>query len=275
MQKLKNILYAFLILISFVSCGEYQKVLNKGLNEERYKMAVELYEKGEYSKSLPLFEKLVGPYAGKPQMERIQYMTADAYYNTKNFELASYYFTKFISNYPNSSKMEEAAFLSAKSYYQASPKYSLDQQDTHKALEAFQNYIDTFPDSERIEEANGYYRELSDRLEKKLFEVARQYYHTENYYAAMVAFDTFNEEYLGSSYKEEALYYKFKAAFDLAINSILMKKEERLLDAKAAYSKFQKSYPESKRMKELDNDLDQLEKELTKTKEQLATISQK
>jgi len=275
MRKMKNILFAFLVVTLLSSCSEYQKVLNKGLNADRYKMAVELYDKGDYNKALPLFEKLVGPYAGKPQMERIQYMTADSYYHEKDYTLSSYYFSKFIANYPQSSKVEEAAFLSAKSYYLGAPKYSLDQQDTYKALEEFQKYIDDYPSSELIEEANGYYKELTNRLEKKSFEVAKQYYHTENYYAAIIAFDSFNEEFLGSIYKEDALYYRFKANYDLGMKSILDKKEDRLLDAQAAYYKFQKSFPESKKMKELDDDLSQIEKELNKTREQLATISQK
>jgi len=272
---MKKLVITFLVVIVFSSCGEYHKVLNKGLNADRYKMAVELYEKQDYSKALPLFEKIVGPYAGKPQMERIQYMTADSYYNTGDYTLASYYYTKFIANYPSSSKVAEAAFLSAKSYYLSSPKYSLDQQDTSKALEAFQSYIDNYPESELINEANGYYKELTNRLEQKSYEVAKQYYHTENYNAAMVAFDTFNEEYLGSIYKEDALYYRFKASYDMAVKSILTKKEERLLDAKVSYVKFEKSFPESKRMKELNNDLSQIEKELKKTREEIATISLK
>ncbi|MDH3321382.1 MAG: outer membrane protein assembly factor BamD [Flavobacteriaceae bacterium] len=274
MQKLKKLLFTLFVMVLLSSCGEYNKVLNKGKNEDRYKMAVDLYEKGEYKKAIPLFEKLVGPYAGKPQMERIQYMTADSYYNTENYSLASYYFSKFIVNYASSTKVEEAAFLGAKSYYLASPKYSRDQQDTQKALTAYQEFIDTYPDSELIPEANKAYTELISRLEKKDFEIAKQYYHTENYTAAITAFDTFNEEHLGSQFKEDALYYKFKASYDLGMKSILSKKEQRLLDARLAYSKFNKSFPDSDKKKEVDNMFDDINKELEKTKEELATISQ-
>ena len=177
MQKFKKILFIILVFTIFSSCSEYHKVLNKGLNKDKYKMAVELYDKGDYKKSVALFEKLVGPYAGKPQMERIQYMIANAYYEIGDYSLSSYYFSKFLTNYPKSTKVDQAAFLSAKSYYLASPKYSLDQQDTEKALSAFQDYIDRYPNSELATEANNYYKELSFRLEKKDFEVAKQYYH--------------------------------------------------------------------------------------------------
>jgi len=274
MQKMKKLVFTLLLVILFSSCGEFHKVLNKGTNADRYKMAVELYEKEDYKRAVALFEKLVGPYAGKPQMERIQFMMADSHYKMGDFDLSSYYFSKFIVNYPESSKAQEAAFLSAKSFYLASPNYSLDQQDTEKALAAFQSYIDSYPNSKLIDEANTIYKDLVTRLEKKDFEIAKQFYHTEHYNAAITAFDTFNEEHLGSIFKEDALYYKLKASYELGMESILSKKEQRLLNAILAYNKFKKSFPESKKMKEANNMLKQLDKELMSTKEQLSTISQ-
>lgn len=274
MQKLKKLILILLVTTVFISCGKYNKVLNKGLNADRYKLAVELYDQENYKKAIPLFEKLVGPYAGKPQMERIQYMVADSYFKTEDYTLASYYFSKFIINYPSSSKVQEAAFVGAKSYYLASPNYSLDQQDTHKALVAFQEFIDKYPSSDLIPEANKLYSELTTRLEKKEFEVAKQYYHTEKYSAAITAFDTFNEENLGSIFKEDALFYKYKATFDISMNSVLIKKGKRLIDAKTAYAKFIKSFPESKYLKEANKMLDEVESELVKTREEIEKISQ-
>ncbi len=272
MQKMKKLVYIFLITILFVSCGEYQKVLNKGKNVDRYKMAEDLYKAGEYKKAIPLFEKLTGPYAGKPQMERIQYMIADSYYKTKDYSLSSYYYVKFITNYPTSSKVEEAAFLSAHSYYMASPEYSLDQKDTYKAMEAYQNYINTYPRSERVEEANKYYKELLTRLEKKDFEVAKQYFHTEYYNAAIAAFDIFNEEHLGSIYKEDAMYYTFRSSYELGMHSVLSKKGQRLTAAKLEYEKFKKLYPESNKLKEMDDLVVNIDREVQRSKENIVLI---
>lgn len=274
MQKLKKLFFSFLFILMMGSCGEYNQVLNKGLNADRYKMAVDLYEKGEYKKAIPLFEKLVGPYSGKPQMERIQFMMSNSYYNTEDYALSSYYFSKFIVNYPESSKVQESAYLSAKSYFLATPKYSRDQQDTYKALTAFQSFIDKYPTSDLIPEANDYYEKLNYKLEKKYFEIAKQYYHTERYTAAIVAFDTFNEEYLGSQFKEEALFIRFKSAYELGMNSILSKKEERLGNAKFAYSKFTRSFPESEYMNDANKMLEDVEEELAEIKAQFAKISQ-
>lgn len=266
MQKMKNLAYLFLITFLFSSCGEYQKVLNKGTTKEQYKMAIKMYETKKYSKALRLFEKITPTYRGKPQMERIQFMVAQGNFNTKSYSLAGYYFNTFTNSYPKSSKKEEAAFLSAYSYKLASPRSSLDPTDTQKALEAFQSFINTYPESKRLDEANKHYAELRHKLQKKYFEIAKTYYRTadydlRNYKAAIYAFDNLLGDYLGSEFKEEALFYRFKAAHDFVLKSTERKKEVRIKDAFKAYEKLKRNFPNSKYLGESDTMLATLEKE--------------
>ena len=277
MLKIERIIVVLIMALMVSSCGEYQKVLNKGKTDEQYTLATKLYEEGKYNKAITLFEKVIPSYARKPQLERIQFMVAMSNYKTRSYELASYYFNRFISNYPNSSKIEEASFLVAESQYLNTPKYSRDQKNTQQALQALQNFIDKYPSNEKVELANKYYDDLTFRLEKKAFEIAKQFYkiapHTNDYNAAIVAFDNFLIEYIGSDLKEDAMYYKFKASNDLAINSVLYKKEKRLNDAVAAHAKMKKTFPESKYMKELNKSLENLNKELVDTKELLQKLN--
>lgn len=266
MQKIKNL--ACLVVLSFLlfSCGEYQKVLNKGTAEDQYKMAVKMYEAKKFGKALRLFEKITPAYRGKPQMERIQFMVAQSNFNEKNYTLSGYYFDRFVKNYPKSSKVEEAAFLSAYSYKLASPVFSKDPTDTNKALEAFQNFISTYPNSDKIEEANQHYKELRYKLQKKYFEIAKVYYTTadydlRNYNAAIQAFDNLLSDYLGSEFKEEALYYRLKAAHDYVLKSTDRRKPERIKDAIEAYEKLERNYPDSQYMEESNKMLATLQSE--------------
>ncbi|WP_439129075.1 outer membrane protein assembly factor BamD [Polaribacter sp.] len=269
MQKIKNLACLFVFSLLLFSCGEYQKVLNKGTAEEQYKMAVKLYESQKYSKALRLFEKITPSYRGKPQMERVSFMIAQSNLNEKNYPIAGYYFDRFVKNYPKSSKKEEAAFLSAYSYKLASPRFSIDATDTNKALEAFQSFINTYPDSDKIEEANKYYTELRQKLEKKYFEIAKTYYTTadydlRNYKAAIQAFDNLLEDYLGTKYKEEALYYRLKAAHDFVLKSTDRRKPERVEEAEDAYDKLKINFPNSKYMEDANEMLATMKKEKEK-----------
>ncbi|MDV7188492.1 outer membrane protein assembly factor BamD [Lutibacter sp. TH_r2] len=263
MQKNKIYILIICAVFTLASCGEYQKVLNKGEVTEQYKMATEMYENQKFSKAIQLFEKITPSYRGKPQMERIQYMIAQSHYNTKQYSLAAYYFDKFAKNYPKSSKLEEAAYLSAHSYYLASPIFSLDQKDTNEAINALQNFIYKYPSSTRVADANKYISELTVKLEKKSFEIARQYYHTEDYIATVVAVDNLLSDYLGTKYKEEALYVKFLAGYELGMNSIFRKKEERIKNAIKYHERFKKSYPKSEYLAETEDKVKDLTKELS------------
>jgi outer membrane protein assembly factor BamD len=266
MQKIKNLACLLVFSLLLFSCGEYQKVLNKGTVEDQYKMAVKMYESKKFGKALRLFEKVTPAYRGKPQMERIQFMVAQSNFNEKNYQMAGYYFDRFTKNYPKSSKIEEAAFLSAHSYKLASPVFSKDPTDTNKALESFQSFINTYPNSSKIDEANEHYKEIRYKLQKKYFEIAKTYYTTadydmRNYNATIQAFDNLISDYLGSEFKEEALYYRLKAGHDFVLKSTDRRKPERIKDAIEAYEKLKRNYPESKFMEDSNEMLATLNKE--------------
>jgi len=116
---------------------------------------------------LRLFEQIVPQFRGKPQAERVMYYYSDTYYNIGDYHLAGYQFERFAKSYPKSEKREEAAYKGAKSYYYLSPRYSLDQTDTDEAIQKLQAYINEFPDSENLEEANKLVAELRNKKERK------------------------------------------------------------------------------------------------------------
>tara|TARA_B100000809_G_scaffold252094_1_gene286402 strand:+ start:30998 stop:31798 length:801 start_codon:yes stop_codon:yes gene_type:complete len=260
MLKLKNLLLLFSV-IAFVSCSQYNRVLNKGSVSEKYKMASGLYEAKKFSKALRLFEMITPAYKGKPQMERIQFMVAQSYLNTKDYENAAYYFNRFVSNYPKSSKKEESVFNAGKCLYLASPKYSVDQTVTKEALVAFQKYFNAYPDSKHLAEANEMVRQLQYKIETKAFKIAKQYYDIGYFSSAITAFDNMTSEYFGTVYREEAFYYKFKASYELGVRSSYKKKMIRLDAAQKAYDKLKRNYPDSKYLKESDGLIKQIQEE--------------
>ncbi|MEE9349547.1 MAG: outer membrane protein assembly factor BamD [Flavobacteriaceae bacterium] len=259
---MKKIVFYFLLIASFNSCSEYYKVLNKGDIKSQYKLAEELYEEGKYSKAMVLFEKIAPSFARKPQLQRIRYMSAKSDYALKNYSLASYRFNRFVNNYPNSSKIEEVYYLLAQSQFKTSPSSSLDQKDTHKALDVLQEFLDKYPNSKYTDEINKQFKELTTKLEEKAYDIAYLYYKTEKYKSAIIAFDNFISEYLGAKHKEDALFYKFKSTYQLAIKSVNYKKEQRLKDAISAHKRFNKYYPKSSFKKEADNLVEKITKNL-------------
>lgn len=261
---MKKIVSILLIVVLFSSCNEYQKALKSEDVGVKFELATKLYDSGKYSKAIRIFEQIAPAYRGKPQAEKLFYMFAQSYYKTKQYTLSGYQFESFVSGYPKSEKLQEAAYLGAKSYSMLSPVYSLDQTDTNKALDKLQTFIDNYPNSEYLAEANIAVKALSEKLEKKVFENAKGYNTISDFKAAIVALDNFVADYPGTPYKEDAMFYKLDSAYQLGINSIPSKMEERLNVAKTAQTNLIKFNAETKYKKEAEQMLARIEKDLQK-----------
>ncbi|WBL23086.1 outer membrane protein assembly factor BamD [Zunongwangia sp. HRR-M8] len=268
-----------LLLLGFIfilqSCSDYQKVLKSENAGDKYTFAEKLYNEAKeedsnrkYRKALRLFEQILPQYRGKPQGEKLSYLYADSYYQVGDYYLSSFEFERFVQSYPNSDKVEEASFKSAKSYYEESPRFDLDQTDTNKAVEALQNYLNKYPDGEYAEEANVMATELRLKLEKKAFEIAKQYwriggnYREGNFTAAITSFNNFIADYPGTPYREEAFYLRFDAAYSYAINSYRNLMQERLQEAKEYYQAYKKSYPDGEYLANVDEAYEEIQARL-------------
>jgi outer membrane protein assembly factor BamD len=259
---MKKFIALFALIVFFSSCSEYQKALKSEDISLKAAVATKKYEAKKYGKAIRLFEQIAPVYKGKPQAERLFYMYSQSLYKTEQYYLAGYQFESFASSYPRSEKMEEASFLGAKCFTKLSPVYSLDQTDTNKAIDKLQNFIDTYPESKNLAEANDLVKTLREKLEKKAYENAKIYNTISDYKAAIVAFDNFLINYPGTIYKEKALYYKFDSAYQLAINSIPSKMEDRLKTAKNAYESLIKFKSDSEYKSKADGMLAKIDKNL-------------
>lgn len=264
---MRSILLFCCAMALLVSCSEYQKVLKETDVKAKYDMAEKLYNEGDYKRAVRLFEQIAPKYVGKPQGERVMFFFADSYFKKGDYYLSGYQFERFIKSYPRSDKIQEASFLGAKSYYMLSPKYSLDQTETDKALLKLQTFINNYSESEYFEEANAMAKELTTKKEHKAYEIAKQFNKLGQFdYSfltpAVAAFDNFISDFPGSIYREDALFYRFESASRFALNSFRRLQEERLRDAVADYNALKKHFPDTKYGEEADKILEKVNSEL-------------
>ena len=273
---MKNIFYLFSAIFLFASCSEYQKVLKQKDIKPKFDMANRFYEEGlkedkdsKLTKAIKLYEQILPGLQGKPQSQIISYNIANAYYNVEDYLIAGYKFERFAKAYPTSQKLEEAVFKSSDSYYQSSPPYSLDQSETLKAMDKLQVYINEYPEGQFFDEANLKLQELRLKIEKKYYEIAKQYHYTTRYKAAISDFDNYLVKYPGSAYKEKAYFYKLESAYILAINSFAYLVAERLQDAKVYYEDYSERFPEGEFIEQANTYMDDIENRLENIKENI------
>ena len=239
-----------LLCVSFLLLGtacksEYEKIRTSGDTELLHKEAFEYYEEGDYLKAQSLLELIIPQYRGKKELEKIYYTYADTYYQLKRYILAAYYYSNFANTFPNSSLREEARYMSAFSNYQLSPSYRLEQQSTLAAISEFEEFANTYPNSERIPRINALIDELRAKLEQKAMASADLYLDLRQYQAAVVAYENLLKDYPETKNGERIRYSIVKAYYDFAVNSIFSKQEERYSSAKKYAQLFLQKYAES------------------------------
>jgi len=248
----RKALFLLLMSVFVLGCSDYNKALKSQDLNFKFETAKKYYDMKDYVRASPLLEELLNLYRGTAKSQEVYYYYAMNHYGMQDFILAAYHFKNFAQTFPLSDKAEECSYLAAYCYYLDSPRYSLDQSSTNKAINELQLFINQHPGSNRVDTATIYIDRLRDKLERKSFEVGKQYLKIGDYKSAIFALENTLSDYPDTEFREEALYLQLRASYLLAFNSVDYKKEERYLAAQKAYQVFIRWFPESELRKDAD-----------------------
>ncbi|MFA9289940.1 MAG: outer membrane protein assembly factor BamD [Solirubrobacteraceae bacterium] len=255
----------FLLLISLTSCLSLADRALKSSNKDFImSTANEQLIKKKYSEAVLLYEKATPLLTDIKDIQEVTFKTAQANFGDKNFVTASHQFNVFHTNYPSSPLAEESLFQSALALYNLSPKYNLDQSKTDESIKRFQAFVNLYPISSKLNEANTKIDELRSKLENKHYQNGLLYYKIENYKSSSVQFANFLNDFPDTKKREDALYYIFVSQYQIAFNSVLDKKIERIKDAIISYKNFVEFSPQSTKLNEVNQMQETLNKELNK-----------
>ena len=265
MLKSARLIVCYVVLTLLLSsCNEYNQLLKSNDIEKKYEMAIKYYEDKNYYRAFPLLEELVSLYRGTDKAEKIYYYYAFCNYYMGEYDMANYHFKNFAKTYPNSSYAEECLFMNAYTYYINSPEPSLDQTNTLSAISELQLFIDKYPNSSKVAEANELIDKLRLKLETKAYHICKQYYRTQNYKSVIVSIAGALKDFPGLKYHEELTFLVIKSNYLFAINSIESKKKERLESTVKAYQAYINKYPKGEYVKEAESIYENALKELNK-----------
>ncbi len=250
-ERWMNKVLAFGLLLALLSglmaCKpEFEKIRTSGDSELIYKKALEYYQNEQWEKAQMLFELLINSYRGKVKAEDVYFKYAYTHFHMGQYLLANYYFKSFSRTFPNSVHREEADYMQAYSLYKQSPDYRLDQTSTMDAIDAFQQFVETYPHSERVKECNRLIEELRKKLEHKAFEEGYLYYKMGEYQAATISFENLLRDFPESDDVERVRFLIVKANFEFANKSVIGKQKERYEKAVEYAQVFLHKFPKSK-----------------------------
>ena len=271
--SLKAISFSFIVLL-LTACGEYNSILKSTDLNVKFDYAKKYFDEGKYSRTATLLEDVVKMTRTTSRGEEALYLLAQSYYKMKDYSTASEYFKTYYTTYPKGDYAELSRFYSAYGLYLDSPDPRLDQSDTYKAMQQFQDYLELYPQSERKEDAQNALFELQEKLAMKELLAVRLSYNLGNYtiipfpggnyLSCVITAQNAIRSYPYSKYREELMYYMFKAKYQMAMQSVEEKKEFRYRDVIDEYFSYTNEFPNGNYIKEIKRLYESIDRKLKK-----------
>ena len=172
--------------------------------EQHYRQGTEYFNKKKWDKAIEHFTLVVINSPGSELADDAQFYIAECYFKRKEYLLAASEYQQLINRYAYSEYVEEAFYKIALSQYKSSPRYQLDQEYSLYALQSFQDFIDTYPQSRFGADAEQKIVEIRSKLARKLFESGKLYRKLQEWKAAIIYFDKVLEIYYDTEWAEKA-----------------------------------------------------------------------
>jgi outer membrane protein assembly factor BamD len=244
-------------ILSFVSCGDYQKLLKSDDAELKYTKAVEYFEKGDFMRASTLFDAVATYFKGTERSETVLNYLAKSYMGQKDYFTASDYYKTYVKTYPKGQYVIESKYMIGYCYYLDSPDARLDQDATKNAIAAFQEFIEVYPQSERVPDAIKLLEEMNNKLAYKAYLNAKLYFNLgnylgNNYESCVIASQNALIKYPSTIHREELLMLILQAKYEQAVQSVEEKKIERYRNTIDEYYNFINEFPEGKFRKQAD-----------------------
>ena len=261
------------LVILLTGCAsEFSSVYKTADNVYKYEYAKQCFAMGKFDNAATLLAELITIQKGKTTAQESLYMLGMAQYCNRDYESASATFRKYYQSYPKGDYAEQASFYIGQSLFESMPDPRLDQSSTIGAINAYQNFMDIYPDSPLREQAQNRLFILQDNLIMKEYLSAELYYNLGGYFGNINANTESNYEsciitaqnalktYPFTNMREKFSILIMKSKYELAQNSSEEKRIERYREAEDECYGFLNEFPESEECKTAQKYIDRCRK---------------
>jgi outer membrane protein assembly factor BamD len=186
--------------------GDKEEVLPDEPAERLYNEGVYyLNEKHDYKSASKKFEEVDRQHPYSDWARKSLLMSAYSSYEAKNYDESITTAKRYISLHPGTPDAAYAMYLVGASYFDQIPDVNRDQGRTEKAIQALEEVVRKFPDSEYAVSARRKIEQGNDQLAAKEMTVGRYYEDKKNFIGAINRFKVVVTRYQTTRHVEEAL----------------------------------------------------------------------
>jgi outer membrane protein assembly factor BamD len=171
-----------------------------------YNEALANLDAGDSSQAAEQFDTIDKEHPYSEYARRAMLMSAYLNFRKGKYQDAVNEAQRFVTLFPASPDAAYAQYLIGESYFRQIPDVTRDQDLSHKAMDAMNDVVTKYPDSEYAADAQAKIEVARDQLAGKEMQIGRYYLERREYLAAVNRFKVVVEEYQTTRHVEEALH---------------------------------------------------------------------
>ncbi|MEM8839932.1 MAG: outer membrane protein assembly factor BamD [Pseudomonadota bacterium] len=186
------------------------KILNAGIRQMNL---------GDPKKAQKAFAEIEKQHPFSQEAQRSLVLSAFTHFEEGEYDETVAKATRFLQLYPGNKDSAYMQFLIAESYFNQVNNVSLDQSDTQKGIQAYEDLVRLYPDSEYTEASKRKLVFMKDQMAGKEMEIGRYYQERSQHLAAVNRFQTVAQSFQTTRHVEEALYRMTESYLALGVAS--------------------------------------------------------
>lgn len=184
-----------------------------------YNQGLANLQAGELTEASRKFDAVDKQHPYSEYARKAMVMSAFTNYRQGQYSEAINTASRYLSLYPNDEDAAYAQYIVGLGYYRQIPEVTRDQRSSAKAIAAFTEVIERYPDSEYVEDSQSKLRYARDQLAGKEMQVGRYYLERKEYVAAANRFRQVIETYPNTRQIEEALARLVETYYAMGLES--------------------------------------------------------
>lgn len=202
-MKVYPLISTALLSVFLINCGgndteELEPV------DVRFERGEEYFNDRKFEKAITEFTFVTFNAPGNEFGDDAQFYLAESHFELKEYIIAVSEYERLMRIHPESPLVEKGEYKKALAFDILSPKSHHDQENTLKALRAYQEFIEDWPLSELKVKAEGRLDDLRFKLAKKMFDAGKQYQKLGECKASIIYMRQLLEQYYDSEFAPKA-----------------------------------------------------------------------
>jgi outer membrane protein assembly factor BamD len=201
------------LLLSLWGCGKSVKVDPPAMDEPDrvlYEKALNLMAKHNYSLAQVTLQTFISTYQDSDYFQKAKFALAESYYHEggrESLDSAEAAFKDFIVYFHDSDLADDAQMYVAMTHVRRVQSADRDNTEARLAELELKEMINSYPNSNLLEEAKQKLRDVVEILAEGSFNIANQYFLRKNYKAAVDRYKEIEEKWPDFSKMADTLYF--------------------------------------------------------------------